>query len=99
MNRPDRTVFIVPTLAFLIALWGILTITASQYAGAHPLLLAGKQFLFALTGLAVMLLVARVPFEEHLRRRFLYAVPALLLLLSTCALVGESYNPFIYFQF
>ena len=26
-------------------------------------------------------------------------VPALLLLLSTCALVGESYNPFIYFQF
>lgn len=26
-------------------------------------------------------------------------IPAVLLLLSTCALVGESYNPFIYFQF
>ncbi|MBQ9664543.1 MAG: MBOAT family protein [Oscillospiraceae bacterium] len=26
-------------------------------------------------------------------------VPILLLLLSTCALVGESYNPFLYFQF
>ena len=26
-------------------------------------------------------------------------VPVALLLLSTCALVGESYNPFIYFQF
>ena len=26
-------------------------------------------------------------------------VPVLLLLLSTCALVGESYNPFLYFQF
>ena len=25
--------------------------------------------------------------------------PVLLLLLSTCALVGESYNPFLYFQF
>ncbi|MBQ3276527.1 MAG: MBOAT family protein [Oscillospiraceae bacterium] len=27
------------------------------------------------------------------------AVPVLLLLLSTCALVGDSYNPFIYFRF
>ena len=26
-------------------------------------------------------------------------IPILLLLLSTCALVGESYNPFLYFQF
>ena len=26
-------------------------------------------------------------------------IPVLLLLLSTCALVGESYNPFLYFQF
>ncbi|MBR0160987.1 MAG: MBOAT family protein [Oscillospiraceae bacterium] len=26
-------------------------------------------------------------------------VPVVLLLLSTCALVGESYNPFLYFQF
>ncbi len=26
-------------------------------------------------------------------------IPIVLLLLSTCALVGESYNPFIYFQF
>jgi alginate O-acetyltransferase complex protein AlgI len=26
-------------------------------------------------------------------------VPIVLLLLSTCALVGESYNPFLYFQF
>ena len=26
-------------------------------------------------------------------------IPVILLLLSTCALVGESYNPFLYFQF
>ena len=26
-------------------------------------------------------------------------IPAVLLLLSTAALVGDSYNPFIYFQF
>ena len=26
-------------------------------------------------------------------------IPIVLLLLSTCALVGESYNPFLYFQF
>jgi alginate O-acetyltransferase complex protein AlgI len=27
------------------------------------------------------------------------AIPTVLLLLSVCALVGNSYNPFLYFQF
>jgi len=77
----DRTVFIVPGLAFLIALWGVLTITASQYETAHPLLLAGKQLVFVLAGTAVMLAAARIPFSLHLQLRMVYAVPALLLLL------------------
>lgn len=81
MNRPDRTVFVVPALAFLIALWGVLTITASQYETARPLLLAGKQLVFVLTGMAVMLAAARIPFSVHLQLRMVYAVPALLFLL------------------
>ncbi len=53
--------------------------------------------------------IACTPLVKHLSQRLeRYAVwrgccaslfPVLLLLLSTCALVGESYNPFLYFQF
>ena len=82
MKRPDRsTEFLVPATAFLIALWGVLTITASQYETARPLFLAGRQLLFVLAGTAVMLTAARIPFSAHLRLRLIYAVPALLLLL------------------
>lgn len=38
--------------------------------------------------------------ERKLWYVLLYSlIPALLLLLSTAALVGDSYNPFLYFQF
>ena len=41
-------------------------------------------------------LLARSGIWDGCRRTL---IPVLLLLLSTCALVGESYNPFLYFQF
>ena len=40
--------------------------------------------------------LARFPVWQGCRKTL---IPVLLLLLSTCALVGESYNPFLYFQF
>lgn len=80
MTRSNRTIFTIPALSCLIILWGILTITASQSGGQHPLYLAGKQFCFAVLGGALMLAVAKVPFEKHCRWRNFYAAVALLLL-------------------
>ena len=74
MTRSNRIIFIIPALTCLIILWGILTITASQSGGRHPLYLAGKQFCFAVLGGALMLAVAKVPFEKHCRWRNFYAV-------------------------
>ena len=36
---------------------------------------------------------------ELVARIAVLAGPVILLLLATCGLVGDSYNPFIYFQF
>lgn len=81
MNRGNRSIFIIPALAFLIILWGLLTITASQSGGPQPLFLAGKQLCFAIPGGILMILAARLPFEKHCQWRLFYAMPALLLLL------------------
>ena len=75
-----RSVFDIPALTFLIVLWGILTISASQSGGAHPLFLAGKQLCFALLGGALMLTAAQIPFEQHCKWRGFYAAAALILL-------------------
>ncbi|MBO5688502.1 MAG: FtsW/RodA/SpoVE family cell cycle protein [Lentisphaeria bacterium] len=81
MNRSSRIILLIPAVAFLIILWGILTISASQSGGTQPLFLAGKQLCFAVLGGALMLLAAGIPFEQHCRWRYFYAVPALILLL------------------
>lgn len=80
MTRYNRTLVSIPVLAFLIVLWGILTISASQSGGPQPLLLAGKQLCFAIPGGIIMLIAARIPFEQHCQWRFFYALPALVLL-------------------
>ncbi len=80
MKKFRRTTFVIPALAFLIILWGILTITASQSVTDHPLALAGRQVLFGLIGLGLLLLTARIRFETHLRWRGIYAALVLILL-------------------
>lgn len=80
MKPGNRTFFIIPALAFLILLWGILTITASQSGGPKPLFLAGKQLSFGMLGGLVMLTASRISFEQHCRWRGFYALAALLLL-------------------
>ena len=64
---------------------------------------ASNLFLLAASVLACTPLVRNL--SEHFARSAFWRgcrkslIPILLLLLSTCALVGESYNPFLYFQF
>ena len=66
-------------------------------------LLQNNLFLLAASVLACTPLVRNL--SEHFARSAFWRgcrkslIPILLLLLSTCALVGESYNPFLYFQF
>ena len=69
-------------------------------------LLENKLFLLSASVLACTPIARKL--GERLERRFpgerfalfrYCVIPVLLLLLSTCALVGESYNPFLYFQF
>lgn len=84
MTLPNRhhRIPAVPLLAFLLALWGGLTIVSSQTGAEQPLLLAGKQLLFLIAGLAAMAAAARIPFAVHLKMVPAYTVFSLLLLLS-----------------
>ena len=66
-------------------------------------MLQNNHFLLILSAIACTPLLRRVSdflafssIWEGCRRSL---IPIVLLLLSTCALVGESYNPFLYFQF
>ena len=60
MNRRSRKLPLLgpETLAllmtFLIGGWGLLTIVSSQSHASEPFLLAGKQLMFLILGLAVM---------------------------------------------
>ena len=66
-------------------------------------MLENSMFLLAVSVIACTPLPKRI--SDALARNRMWEgcrrtlIPILLLLLSTCALVGESYNPFLYFQF
>lgn len=72
----------IPLLAFLLAVWGGLTIISSQSGAGQPLFLAGKQLIFILIGLAAMAASAAIPFAVHLRLANVYAAFSILLLLA-----------------
>ena len=73
-KRPPRLrpAVLIPVLTVLTGLWGVLTIAASQYGAASPLLLAGRQLVFLIVGVAVMLIAASIPFARHLEWRGFY---------------------------
>ena len=72
----------IPLLAFLLAVWGGLTIVSAQSGAGQPLLLAGKQLIYLAVGLAVMAVIAKIPFATHLRWAGIYAALSILLLLA-----------------
>ncbi len=73
---------VIPLMAFLLALWGGLTIVSSQSGAEQPLLLAGKQLIFIMAGLAAMAVTAKIPFATHLRLAGVYAFFSIMLLLA-----------------
>ena len=72
-------------VAFLLGVWGVLTIASSQSA-APTALLIGKQFGALVAGMVVMLAAARIPFEFYRRQvwvlALLFFLPLLILPLA-----------------
>ena len=87
MNRRSRKLPLLgpETLAllmtFLIGGWGLLTIVSSQSHASEPFLLAGKQLMFLILGLAVMWGAAKVPFRFYCRNAWILMLAAFGLLL------------------
>lgn len=87
MNRKSRKMplFGPETLAllmtFLIGGWGLLTIVSSQSHASEPFLLAGKQLMFLILGLAVMWGASKVPFRFYCRNAWILMLAAFGLLL------------------
>ena len=96
MNRRSRKLPLLgpETLAllmtFLIGGWGLLTIVSSQSHASEPFLLAGKQLMFLILGLAVMWGASKVPFRFYCRNAWILMLAAfgLLLLLPECGSTG-----------
>ena len=68
---------LIPVLTVLAGLWGVLTIAASQYSAAAPLVLAERQLGFLIAGVAVMLVAAFIPFSRHMAWRGFYLLAVL----------------------
>ena len=87
MNRRSRKLPLLgpETLAllmtFLIGGWGLLTIVSSQSHASEPFLLAGKQLMFLILGLAVMWGASKVPFRFYCRNAWILMLAAFGLLL------------------
>ena len=83
---------------------GLFGLNGNAFSDFNALtMLQNNLFLLLVSAVGCTPLIKRVsdwfaysPVWEGCRRAL---VPVLFLLLSTCALVGESYNPFLYFQF
>ena len=67
--------------AFLLALFGVLTIISSQSAAPQPLYLAARQSCWAVVGFAVFWAASRVPFAWYRRHALPLAVAGIVLLL------------------
>ena len=87
MNRRSRKLpllgpeTLVLLMTFLIGGWGLLTIVSSQSHASEPFLLAGKQLMFLILGLAVMWGASKVPFRFYCRNAWLLMLAAFGLLL------------------
>ena len=68
-------------MTYLIAGWGLLTIVRSQSHASEPFLLAGKQLMFLILGLAVMWGASKVPFRFYCRNAWILMLAAFGLLL------------------
>ena len=67
--------------AFLLAVFGVLTIISSQSASARPLYLALRQSCWIVTGFAAFSVVSRIPFSWYRRQAFPLAAAGIILLL------------------
>ena len=83
---------------------GLVGANGNSLSNFHSMtLLENNLFLLLVSGIACTPLPKAI--SERLAVNGVWAgcrkalFPIVLLLLSTCALVGESYNPFLYFQF
>lgn len=65
--RPDHLRRMVVILYFLLGIFGLLTIAASQYGGEAPFHLPLRQGLFLLLGTALLLGSAQIPFAWYQR--------------------------------
>ena len=60
-----NTTVLVQSLLFLLCIWGCLAIYNSNTLGASPLYFVGRQLLWLVMGMIVMLLAQRVPFSFY----------------------------------
>jgi len=60
-----NTTVLVQSLLFLLCIWGCLAIYNSNTLGASPLYFVGRQLLWLVMGMMVMLLAQRVPFSFY----------------------------------
>ncbi len=64
----------IPGMVFLLVVWGLLTIISAQSGENEPVGMATRQFLFAGMGAVVMVVAAGIPFQLHIRARWIYAL-------------------------
>ena len=82
----DRKIFnttvLVQSLLFILCIWGCLAIYNSNTLGASPLYFVGRQLLWLIMGMTVMLLAQRVPFSFYRENAIIGAAIAYISLLA-----------------
>ncbi|MDD5598552.1 MAG: FtsW/RodA/SpoVE family cell cycle protein [Victivallaceae bacterium] len=81
-NQIFNATVLAQSLLFLLCIWGCLAIYNSNTLGASPLYFVGRQLLWLVTGMIVMLLAQRVPFSFYSENALTAAAIAYISLLA-----------------
>lgn len=90
-NRIFNTTVLVQSLLFLLCIWGCLAIYNSNTQGASPLYFVGRQLLWVVSGMLIMLMAQRVPFSFY-RENVLTAAAFAYIALLAVLLWGTRIN-------
>ena len=77
-----NTTMLVQSVLFLLCIWGCLAIYNSNTLGASPLYFVGRQLLWLVMGMTLMLLVQRVPFSFYSENALIAAAVAYIAMLA-----------------